>query len=225
MISLLIPASIRCRSASWLSIDCFWLARWATICACAGAGVFQVRPPLLDLLAERLHVSEHLSVLVADALHHVEAVEQVVEVLRAEKDLDRAATVAVDVERPQAFLDMGLSDARLCRATPRWRAFELRSPSIRSSWTFGVVVRLDRLLELRRPTRWICASTACAWARFDSIEGFAVAEPRPVEARSRGAPVRQERAGACRVLELFINLVRSSKGTPLRRYPSTKAES
>jgi hypothetical protein len=34
-ISLRIPASIRCRSASWLSIDCFCAAFDATIWACA----------------------------------------------------------------------------------------------------------------------------------------------------------------------------------------------
>ena len=92
---------------------------------------------------------EHLRVLVADALHHVETSEEIVEVLRAEDDLDRAATVTVDVERAQPVRDVHLSDteALLCDdEMPRVRVelgVDLPELHVR------VVVRLDRLLELR----------------------------------------------------------------------------
>ena len=58
-----------------------------------------------------MHVSEHLRVLVADALHHVEAAEQIVEVLCSEQDLDRSAAVAVHVQRPQPVRDVHLRGA------------------------------------------------------------------------------------------------------------------
>src|SRR6185436_7558049 len=68
---------------------------------------------------------------------------------------------------------------------------------------------------------WICASTASAWARFDWI-GVAVAALTLVSRATtpnRASEARM-RAGACRVLELFIELVRSSKGTAVTRlYP------
>ena len=73
-------------------------------------GAPQLRPPLLHFLAELLHVPEHPRILVADALHHVEASEQIVEILRSEDDLDRAAPVTVDVERLQSFRNVHLRD-------------------------------------------------------------------------------------------------------------------
>src|SRR6476659_2394717 len=67
----------------------------------------------------------------------------------------------------------------------------------------------------------ICASTAWACSRFDWI-GVAVAAltlVRRATTPSTASEARR-RAGACRVLELFIGLVRSSKGTAaVRRYP------
>ena len=139
---------MRWRSASWLSIDCFWLARSATIWACCSRAVFRRSPPLLDLLAELHHVSEHLRVLIADALHHVEAAEEVVEVLRSEEDLDGAAAVTVHVQRPQA-----IGDVRLGRVEALLRDDEMVRVRVQVGVDLieldvRVVVRLDRLLEL-----------------------------------------------------------------------------
>ena len=71
------------------------------------------------------------------------------------------------------------------------------------------------------PTRESAPARPAPAARFDWI-GFAVAAPTPVRRAttpSRASEARR-RAGACRVLELFIELVRSSKGTAaVRRYP------
>ncbi len=111
LISSWIPASLRSRSASWLSIDRFCEARSATTRACAARAAAQALAPVLDLLAERLDVLQHLGVLVADALDHVEPVEQVVQALGAEDDLDRPAAVTVDVERAEPVGDVGLRDA------------------------------------------------------------------------------------------------------------------
>ena len=168
---------------------------------------------LLDLLAELPDVPEHLRVLVADALHHVETAEQVVEVLRAEEDLDRAAAVAVDVQRAQPLRDVRLSGVEALLRDHEMARVRVQVGVDLVELDVRVVVRLDRLLELESDS-WICASTACAWSRFDWI-GFAVAEltlVRRATTPSRASEARR-RAGACRVLELFIEPVRSSKGT------------
>ena len=108
---------------------------------------FRVSP--LDLGLERLDLFQHLRVLVADALHHVEAAEEVVEVLGAEDDLDRATTVAVHIEGTQPLRDRrlggreaALRDGEVMRVRLQV-GVDLRELDVR------VVVRLDRLLELR----------------------------------------------------------------------------
>ena len=50
-----------------------------------GSSALELGPPQRHFLAERLDISEHLRILVTDALHHVEAAEEIVEVLRAER--------------------------------------------------------------------------------------------------------------------------------------------
>ena len=136
LISVWMPASIR-SALRELALDRCLLARSLGhdpgLC---DAGALQLRPPCLDFLAELLDVAEHLRVLVADALHHVEPAEEVVEVLRPEDDLDRTAAVAVDVERAQP-----LRDVHLCGAEALLRDDEVAG--------IRVELRVD-LRELRR---------------------------------------------------------------------------
>ena len=117
--------------------------------ACAVRARLQLRAALLDLLAELLHVSEHLCVLVADALHHVEPPEQVVEVLRAENDLDGTAAVAVDVERPQPLCDVRLGGTEALLGDHEMARVRVEIGVDLGELLVREVVRLDRLLELR----------------------------------------------------------------------------
>ena len=96
-----------------------------------GPGLLQ--PHLLgaDLPLEALHLRDHLRVLRADALDHVDAREQVVEALGAEHDLDDAAGAPVDVQLAEPRGDPGCAVARLRLATSRWRALRCKSAS---SW-------------------------------------------------------------------------------------------
>ena len=66
----------------------------------------------------------------------------------------------------------------------------------------------------------IWASTAWAWARFDWIEGFAVADATTDSRAARSAAEAMRMAGACRVLELFISRFDRRKARRFRRYPS-----
>ena len=112
----------------------------------AGAVAAELRTALAHLVPELPDVLQHLCVLPADALGHVEAVEQVVEALRAEDHLDRAARVAVDVEGAQP-----LRDVHLRRTEARPRDHEM--PSVRLQ--VGVDLReLDgrEVVRLRRVT-------------------------------------------------------------------------
>ena len=90
------------------------------------ARVGQVPLPLLDLLAEVAHLMEDLRVLPADALRRVDAVQEVVEVLGAEEDLDRAATAAVHVERAQPRRDPRLRDAQARARDPETLGVQLQ---------------------------------------------------------------------------------------------------
>ena len=165
-ISSLTDASSRWRSPSWLSIE---PSRGALgdDPDCRARGLSQLRASGLDFLAEPLDVLQDLGVLVAHALGDLEAAEEVVEALRAEDHLDRAARVAVDVEGPQALRDVRLRDAEARFATTRCRPFASRSASIWSSCS-SQVVRLDRVRELD-PSRWIWARIACASSRLELI--------------------------------------------------------
>ena len=91
----------------------------------------------LTSLRNCLDVAEHLRVLVADALHHVEPAEQVVEVLGAEEDLDRAAAVAVHVQRAQPLGDVRLGGAEALLGDDEVMRVRVRSASIWSSCTFA----------------------------------------------------------------------------------------
>ena len=54
---------------------------------------------------------KHLAVLAADTLGRIDPVQEIVEVLRAQQDLDRAAARPVHVEGPQPGLDPRLRHA------------------------------------------------------------------------------------------------------------------
>ena len=110
--------------------------------------VFSFARRCVDLLAELLDVSEHLRVLVTDALHHVEATEQIVEVLRAEDDLDGAAAVTVDVEGPQPLGDVPLCDTEALAGDHEMVRVRVEVGVDLPELDVRVVVRLDRLLEL-----------------------------------------------------------------------------
>ena len=93
-------------------------------------------------------VPEHLRVLVADALHHVEPAEQVVEVLGAEQDLDRATAVAVHVQRAQPLGDVRLSGVEALLGDHEMVRVRVQVGVDLVELHVRVVVRLDRLLEL-----------------------------------------------------------------------------
>ena len=111
-------------------------------------GALQRRPPRFHFLAEPLYLLEHLRVLVADALHHVEAPEEVVEVLGTEEDLDGAAAVAVDVERPQPVRDVHLCRAEALLGDDEVMRVRLEIGVDLPELDVRVVVRLDRPFEL-----------------------------------------------------------------------------
>ena len=92
--------------------------------------------------------AEHLRVLVADALHHVEPAEQVVEVLGAEQDLDGATAVAVHVQRAQALGDVRLGGAEALLGDDEMTRVRVQVGVDLVELHVRVVVRLDRLLEL-----------------------------------------------------------------------------
>ena len=138
----------RCRSANWLSIDRRCAARSSDDLRLALARGAELGPPCLDLVPEALDVPEHLRVLAADALGHVQAIEEVVEVLGAEDDLDGAARVAVDVEGPEALRDVRLRDgqARLRDVEMAPVRLEIRVDLVELD--VREVVGLDRVREL-----------------------------------------------------------------------------
>ena len=148
MISLWIPASIRWRCASWLSIDCFCSRALGHDLGLVLPRRLQALTTLLDLLAERLDVPEHLRVLVADALHHVEPAEQVVEVLGAEEDLDSATPVAVHVQRAEPLGDVRLSGFEALLGHHQMMRVRVQVGVDLVELHVRVVVGLDRLLEL-----------------------------------------------------------------------------
>ena len=124
-------------------------------------------------LRNRRDVLQHLRVLPADALGHVEPVEQVVEALRAEDHLDRAAGVAVDVEGAQP-----LRDVSLCGDEARARDHEMP--------TVGLQVGVD-LARARCSRGCTTRSRARAASR---APGSARERPAPAGAsrRSTGRP-------------------------------------
>ena len=131
-------ASMRCCSAICPSIALLLRSPARRRSAPARRAPAQLRPALLDLRAEPLDVAEDLRVLVADALDHVEAPEEVVEALGAEDDLDRAAAVAVDVERAEPLGDVPLRDAEALLRDDEMLRVRLRGRRrSASSWTFA----------------------------------------------------------------------------------------
>ena len=95
-----------------------------------------------------LDVPEHLRVLIADALHHVETAEEVVEVLRAEEDLDGAAAVTVHVQRAQPIGDVRLGGIEALLRDDEVVRVRVQVGVDLIELDVRVVVRLDRLLEL-----------------------------------------------------------------------------
>jgi len=109
----------------------------------------ELNPALAYLVAELPDVVQHLRVLPADALGHVETVEQVVEALRAEDHLDGAARVTVDVERTQPFRDVHLRCAEARPRDPEMPAVRLQVGVDLRELDVREVVRLRRMPEAR----------------------------------------------------------------------------
>ena len=103
----------------------------------------------LHLVAEPAHVLQDLCVLSTDPLCHVEAIEEVVEALRAEDHLDRAGGVAVDVERAQTLGDVPLRSDEARPGDHEVPAVRLEVRVDLAELDVREVVRLRRMPELR----------------------------------------------------------------------------
>ena len=197
-ISLLTDERRRWRSASWPSIHCFCAARSATIVGLARAGVCEAsrrrsRPPCGTGLTS-------FSTCASWAPTRSSDVEPGRGGRRGSARRGGLSTappdVAVDVERPEA-----LRDVRTC-ATPRLFFADAEVARVRVELAVDLVeldvravVRLDRMREIRSPSAGSDPTIACACARFELIDGSAVADAGADDEGDREAGDRQRREG------------------------------
>jgi hypothetical protein len=113
-----------------------------------GTGAPELRALPFDERAERAHLADHLRVLRRDAAGGVEAVEDLVEVLRAEDDVERRAVRVGRVDRDETRRERGLRVLQVRRRDLQVVAVLELLPLDLAEAPGGAVVGLDRPLEL-----------------------------------------------------------------------------
>ena len=100
-------------------------------------------------MRNRLHLPQHLGVLLGHAVDRVEPVDEVLEARAAQEDLERRRRVAADVEVAQPARQAALGDLEVPARDAHLAVVRPQVGLDRVELDRGGVVRLDRLPELR----------------------------------------------------------------------------